>query len=551
MINLALAFLASGGAFPPQMPCAEPVPVYESGVQTELVCPDDLGTEWTLLDLSDRFAPSVFGEAAGGSPYRETFLALAARSDQYLELFGILPTVSVVLGRLFDEERHRCHDHIDGQSLLDYPGPLLPDNATAAAARGDPARDEAIRVLQDHLACDGLLRAVDGRFGPLTGEALALYRQRHMIPTSHGVDAAMAAVLLTRSWELEFRALLRVLRERVVHATGLIEDGSARGEWGTVLGRYLDAPAFRDLAGHAPLANGAPDAVAAATEAAARALGWTGAEAVGAFFADRSPEAVGDVRVVVRLPPAPAYHGSEMALRAEIDRGDVWYDYPPEAARPIERYPVLTLYAQTADGEVALVRWPTTIGGWQREQRAGGDVVMRYKGSTPGDFVWTDVVGAPAWFPPPTTPDRELVRRAGNRWVVRLETLAPGYRSAYGLVLIVHRTAGDLEETGVRTHGSVSYRSIPGSGSHGCHRLHNHLALRLGAFLLAHRRHRRHGNIQEEYERVVRWGGIHRIHLTTRGYRFELEDPVPVRVLEGRVRGKRKSPYARAFPAPR
>jgi len=146
---------------------------------------------------------------------------------------------------------------------------------------------------------------------------------------------------------------------------------------------------------------------------------------------------------------------------------------------------------------------------------------------------------------------RELVRRAGNRWVVRIETLAPGYRSAYGLVLIVHRTPGHLEDTGVRTHGSASYRSIPASASHGCHRLHNHPALRLGAFLLAHRRYRRQGNTRRSTSGWSGGAGSIGSNQTTRGYRFELEDPVPVRVLEGRVRGKRKSPYTRAFPAPR
>ena len=56
------------------------------------------------------------------------------------------------------------------------------------------------------------------------------------------------AVLLGDSREHDFRLLLRVLRERIVDATGLLEDGSAVGVQGQVQGRVLDSPEFQPLA---------------------------------------------------------------------------------------------------------------------------------------------------------------------------------------------------------------------------------------------------------------------------------------------------------------
>jgi hypothetical protein len=336
----------------------------------------------------------------------------------------------------------------------------------------------------------------------------------------------------------------------VVDATGLLEDGSARGERGLVLGRPIDSASLLDTAGHPPLERGAPDLVSPAVEAAARALGWI--DAASAQAGIEAMRRAGVETAHVPLPPLPRYHGPAMELRAEIDRGDVWYDDPLDArgrrrAQPRERRPVLTLYAADGAGEVALVRWPTTIGTWQREKR-GGRVVRRYKGSPTGRFLWREVFAAPAWFPPPSTPDQELVRRGSDgRWVAREDTIGPGHLSAYGLVMIVHRSlAGG--DTNVRTHGTVSYLSIAeGSASHGCHRLLSVQALRLAGFLLAHRPHTVRGEVREAYARQVRWGGRRfTIRRGARGYLRVLDPPVPVEVLEGRIRGHARRPIRRA-----
>src|SRR6185436_14887954 len=205
--------------------------------------------------------------------------------------------------------------------------------------------------------------------------------------------------------ELDFHALLRALRERVVDATGLVEDGSAGNAWGTVLGRDLDANEMHGLAAHQPpLPNAAPDLISPATEAAARALDWTTPAAAHDYFAHVAAADRRELHVAVALPDAPSWHSAEMDLRAEIDRNDVWYDYPyggcgQAHTQRVERRPTLVVYARDGDHEVALIRWPTTIGGWKPERTSTGRVAMRYKGSEPGQRVWRQLVATPTWMP--------------------------------------------------------------------------------------------------------------------------------------------------------
>ncbi|HLU66110.1 MAG TPA: L,D-transpeptidase [Kofleriaceae bacterium] len=549
----------------PPAPCLKPVPVYAGGQAAGAVCPEDaprLGL--TLVDLSDEFVPRVLrGEPGRAIDHAGTYRALAgedwsrapagARRDRFFELWGVFPTFGVLQERLADDERHHCHEGVDDARLARFAEALARDQLTPKAVRDRPERRAAIGALQEHLVCDGLLAAgsADRIFGRDTEKALDAYRRRHMVAAGGALTPEGKGLLLGDSREHDFRALLRALRERVVDATGLIEDGSARAEWELVLGRALDSPTLRDTAGHPPLENGAPDLVSPAVEAAARALGWLDPASARASLA--AIRRAGVATVALPLPPVPRYHGPAMELRAEIDRGDVWYEYPFDARgdkrpQPRERRPVLTLYARDGEREVALVRWPTTIGTWQRERRRDGEVVMRYKGSLAGEFLWREIVAAPAWFAPPGIPDMELVRREGRRWVVQQDAIGPGYRSAYGLVMIIHRTAGGADTT-IRTHGTGSYLSIPeGAASHGCHRLMSHHALRLAGFLLAHRPFEVRGELRARYEREVRWAGKRfTIRRRSRGYARVLDPPVPVEVLPGRIRGRDRRPIQRSY----
>jgi hypothetical protein len=556
-------------------PCT-PIPVYDSGRPAGTVCAERPGAEVTVVDLRDDWAPRLFSETAEAlQTYRATFIALAnerpgpsrewdmARRDRHYELFGISPSLGVVRARLLDEARHACDARIDDQPLRAVTRTLAPGAAGASAA-SRAAFAAAADVVQDHLRCSRLLAATAraGEIDEPTREALAVYQRQHMIPSPAVVDAETREALLAGSAELDFRTLLRVLRERVVDATGLLEDGSALNAWEPVLGRFIDSPEYRRAMRPQPLAGGAPDLVARATEAAAHALGWTSFEAARRALSEGVPP-----RIAVHLPPVPDYHRtSTLQLRAEVDRGDVWTEYPLDGAgrprpSPVHNRPTLVVYAQTATGEVPLVRWPTTIGAWQKEKLADGSVVLRYKASPVGRRYWRDLVAAPAWFPPPTTPDEELVRRRPDgRWAINDDAIGPGYRSAYGLMALLHfREVGvsggatTLADVEIRTHGSGNYRSILRGSSHGCHRLFNHLAIRLGSFLLAHHAFTRHGPIQESYARTLSWKG-RTLHLRVegRGYRYELEPPVAVDVLPGRpVRSSRRNTRpAPAGPSP-
>ncbi|HEU4383998.1 MAG TPA: hypothetical protein VFR85_10930 [Anaeromyxobacteraceae bacterium] len=539
--------------------CGDPIPMFDSGQEVGYVCPADarrLGL--AVVDLSDDWVPFAFRDPGDSQqvrqPYRATYVALAneefppgaegdrARRDAFLELYGIFPSIRVLSARLLDEERHACHGAIDLGPIRTVAGSPQPSTATPT-----PSLRAALEALERRLACEGLLPA-SSRRAPRwrLQEALEAYQRKHMIVSRGRLDGETRRALARDSRELDFRALLRSLRARVIDATGLIEDGTALGARGTILTRQVDGDDFYPD-GDEGLEGGAPDLVSPATEAAAQALGWTDPLAAAEFFRRRGPDATRRLSVALRLPPAPPYHAQHMHLRVEIDRGEVWYELPRWRPGTPQR-PALTLYAETPGGEeIALLRWPTTIGGWKREVGPSGRVGLRYKNSEVGKRVWRDLVVSPAWLPPPRTPARALVRRGqGPRaWLPDTDLLGPGYASAYGLVMLVHhrpvegRNGTVFHQNGIRTHGSVNYHSITNGDSHGCHRLFNHAAVQLASFLLQHRRHVRHGLQDRPFTHEFTWRGIKVRHpIPHRGYRFELTPPVEVEVLPGTVRGR-------------
>ncbi|HZY05658.1 MAG TPA: hypothetical protein VFF02_19385 [Anaeromyxobacteraceae bacterium] len=548
--------------------------MFDSGREVGYVCAADarrLGL--AVVDLSDDWVPFALRDSGDSEhlrqPYRATYVALAneefppgaegerARRDAFLELYGIFPSIRVLSARLLDEERHACHAAVDQAPIQAVAGNPRPSTATLT-----PSLRAALKALERRLACERLLPA-SARRAPRwrLQEALEAYQRKHMI-VSHGLlDAETRRALVRDSRELDFRALLRSLRARVIDATGLIEDGTALGARGTILTRQIDGDAFYPDGSEA-LDEGAPDLVSPATEAAAQALGWTDPLAAAEFFRRRGPSATRRLSVALRLPPAPPYHAEHMELRVEIDRGDVWYELPRwRSGTPLR--PVLTVYAATRGGEeVALLRWPTTIGGWKKEVGRSGRIGLRYKNSEVGRRVWRDLVVSPAWLPPPETPARALVRRGDGpkRWLPDTDLLGPGYASAYGLVMLVHHRPVDardgtvFHQNGIRTHGSVNYQSITNGDSHGCHRLFNHAAVQLASFLLQHRRHVRHGVLDRPFTHEFTWRGIKVRHpIAHRGYRFELTPPVEVEVLPGIVRGKLRRVPLRlvSWPRPR
>ncbi|MEJ7599476.1 MAG: hypothetical protein WKG01_16330 [Kofleriaceae bacterium] len=304
---------------------------------------------------------------------------------------------------------------------------------------------------------------------------------------------------------------------------------------------------MRAARGHQkPLPGAAPDLVSAATDAAARQLGWTDPAAAAAFLV-RHP---GGVRVALVLPALPAYHGKHMQLSAEIDRGDVWYDNVP-TPRFAWRRPMLVVYAEDHGSRRPLVRWPTTIGGWS-DVRIGGRVVQRWKESDVGPRMWRELYAAPTWLPPSSTPDKDLVKWvSAGRWELKRSIMGPGPQAAFGMVLLKHQrqVRSTWVDNGIGTHGSAVVTSIVNGTSHGCHRLYNQLAVRLASFLLQHRNHVVKGQQKELYRRTIQLMGTHHARVDTRGFLYELTPPVPIEVLPGTIRSQRKIPPLGSAPA--
>jgi hypothetical protein len=172
--------------------------------------------------------------------------------------------------------------------------------------------------------------------------------------------------------------------------------------------------------------------------------------------------------------------------------------------------------------------------------------------------VWRKVVATPAWLPPESTPDEDLIRREGKERVLHTDVVGPGFASAYGLVMMPLEIEWKPPEgepsyvdKGIRVHGSVGYRSILKGYSHGCHRLFNHLAIRLSSFLIDHREHVTEGRLAVAYERKVQLEEREEtLRLDQRGFGYELVPPVPVQVLKGRIKGQPKRAIQTPMPLP-
>lgn len=602
------------------------IPVFVDGRQEGMVTRQEAERRGlTVIDLGDDWTPVVFAEhpslgAQGRQPYRGTLVNLSNEvtgrggerdaGERYLELYGIFPSFHVLQRRLADERRHACHEAVDNAPIEAMEGSMRPgDNSTRQRAharsvnalrerleeearrRGLGSIDElasdrrqgpqlrrlrqtertvaGVSAVQAHLRCEGYLpsRAEDGVLDAYTGQALRTWQSKNMIiALAARLDEHTRDTLVTSSREIDLISALRSLRERVIAASGLIEDGSASNSWGRVVDRQLDLDdELHWVSRLEPLEGGAPDLISQATDAAARALGWTDPAGARAWLDAHARQRQPHRYVAVRLPPRPAYHGEHMELRVEIDRGDVWYTFPyTDDGRPrgfpVNRRPTFVIYAQHEGRDIPLVRWNTTIGSWQPEVNPQGGVGMRYKESDVGPRVWRDLIASPAWLPPPGTPDDELLLRRGGGWTVHRSITGPGYDSAYGLAMVIHHMVrgdgareSDWVDNGIRSHGSVSYRSILRGYSHGCHRLFNHLAVRMTSFLLQHRRHVVRGRIPANYRRSFSPEGASEpltLEIDTRGFHYELTPPVPVQVLEGNVRGAPSRAPSGFFPLP-
>jgi hypothetical protein len=564
--------------------------VMDAGKEKGTSCASDaLAKGLTIVDLTDTWTPTLFAPTGDQVPsMHDRYLELAAEKgpgeDALAELYGVVPSLAIVRSRLGDESRHACHAAIDPKPILALDRVYTQDDRQTVAQHIawretlDKQRDKldgeklerlakldtehlGLVTMEQELRCEGWLidKDLDGSFTWRTGNALELFQRRNFLMPTEKLDEDTRNALQLDSKELDFRLALRILRERVVDASGIIEDGTAADGPTQILGRDLDPPAMRASRGHTkPMPNGAPDLVGPATEAAAKALGWTDPATTRAWL-DKHP---GGVRVAVQLPPVPAYYAPHMELSAEIDRGDIFYDETPPPFRRIAPHrPTLVLYVDDHGTKRALVRWPTTIGGWADQRLPDGTLVQRWKESDVGPRIWRDIFAGPTWLPPKSTPDKDLVKNLYNgHWALKSEIFGPGPHAAYGMVLIEHLQRIKLkdgterfDDNGIGTHGSASVTSIVNGTSHGCHRLYNQMAVRLGDFLLRHRDHAVRGEQllakEDRYKRIVFHNDqAFKAEVSSRGFLYELTPPVPVNVLKGNILSKRKVPPALSAP---
>jgi hypothetical protein len=566
----------------------------------------DLGDEFAPYPFSvTSSTPPKSVPGRGTSPaqpnsYRRRYLDLANdRVDRdgkklrpgqhnHLELYGIPPSFGVLRRRfLAERDHHACFDAVDREVIRTLDRPIVYKvgrkaarrflkqaqnwegalarllrkhrlaNAAEARARNlgrqvlrahrlTTARLRAIQAVQSRLLCEGVVRRTEplkpGIIDWHHQKAMVRFERKHMIFGWGGLRGTTQAALARTPLENNHRALLRALRERVATSLGILEDGSVPASWPNAA------------------SAGGKDLVGDRAHRLVKALGVETPVQALRFFERRSGDSIAHLAVALRLPPLPDYYGPNMDLRVVIDRGDVYYAFPYDekgkpVAQPKARRPRLSVFVHHRERRLPLVRWATTIGGWRTEVRHGCHY-WKYKNSEVGDRLWKFLVAGPVWIPPPGTPPRSLVAKqwvkGRVKYVPKQWEIGPGYQSAYGLVAALHtrevRRRGQVmdEDGGIRTHGSADYMSILGRHSHGCHRLYNHLAVRLMTFLLRHRRHERMGEQPVKWEFAFRYKDQRiRFSRSHKGYYYRLVPPVPVQVTRGRVLGTARRPIRR------
>jgi hypothetical protein len=555
-------------------------------------------------------------EETAQSPQGKRVIAEAGRAlrlqrePNFLDAYGIPPTFNVLLKRIEDDETRTCYANLDLAGLAAFDGTvtfqgrvqahreyheatgdaawvdkqiakakeaagtttrdrdgwlkfIAADDAKAAArierARRGQVRLRAIQAVQARLVCEGLLSSrskhVEGHFDLATNEALAAWERKNNIFGWGFLGGETLAALQRPPLDLHFDTFRRILMERVADAAGILEDGSVSGG--------AKPATYKDTAG---VQHPVPNLIAEYTDALMAGLGARTPDDMLRIMNAFKTQGIGNMlRVAFPAPKLPPYYSNKMDLSVEIDRGDVWYDFPyDESGKPIAQprvnFPSLTLFVKWNKQRIPLCRWRTTVGSWRSEMRPNGKVYFKYKNSDVGPRVWKDIVAGPVWIPPEGTPAKDLLTRkmlnrdAGSVTAVNTDVMGPGYESAYGLVMAIHhwkRGKNTFYDNQIRTHGSVDYTSIARRFSHGCHRLVNSRAVRLFDFLLRHRAFQRVGNVPLTIRRHLDYEGKqYHYALGTRGYYYELSPPVPVVVTEGRIMGKVKRPIEAYLPKP-
>lgn len=562
-----------------------------------------LADGYTLLSLRDDWTPYLFqpmtDEAGNELPnrYRRIYVGLAndkmdgdgrkleEEEDNYLEVFGIPPAISIIWHRFMDDEAKPCLREIDYAFIARHERVVqrgektgkkyarekaehqkkveralketgAADYAALRAARPDledaldflekgVGEGQVFAEIEKRLECDGHNNA---RFKHKKGEmdqgfrlGLRRFQRKHKIYEHTNLRGETMKMLGRPPVETNFLALKRALTERIIDATAILEDGTHAGDSPpTYVGSDGEEHTVRNL-------------VKEFTDAALIQLGIDTPEKALAFMKRRNLHDFRWMTAGVKFPELPEYYGPNMKFEVVIDRGEVFYDPPWDdkgKKRPQyrKRLPKYSLFTTWRDQRIRLIHWPTTIGGWRAEVAKNGYEYYAYKQSYVGERYMRQIIAGPTWVPPETTPLGSLAKRRSingkTQGVVNYSEMGPSYLSAYGLAAGYFTTKNGADQ-GIRAHGSSDYMSImsPERYSHGCHRLMNHSAIRLYGHILRHRKVTVEGDQPLNHGRQFYWEGeVYNVRLPTRGFKYALDPPIPVTVLEGDIRGSRRSP---------
>ncbi len=563
---------------------------------------------YTIVDLTNDWVPKILTErfdedgALIPNNYRSVFQGLAndridsdgspLRGEElnFLEVFGVPPSLGVIVGRSLDDVSKSCLEDIDydlvgqfefipvtkwdrrrqkrrlkkrakrlakfskehGVVSVEQAHDIDPAIARIMKENAAAAREkEAFLSIEKRMYCDNHVRK---RFRHKKRKrddgfekAVRRFQRKHKLYVWGILEEDTLEALSKDPLALNHEAFLRALRERVIAATGVIEDGTSNV--GDKPIEYLSGDGTRK-----PLRNVVEEYLVAAVAG----LGIKTPDAFKTFIQRHGQEAFESLKVGVIFPKPPEYYSDHMDLSLIVDRGSVWYDFPyndkgRKRNQRRKRLPLMKLMLTYQGETFPLTQWRTTIGGWAEEQSENGYVYLKYKMSDVGKRVIRKIVAAPTWRPPNTTPISTLVKRKwvngkGQR-VVSYNDLGPGYLSAFGIVagyFVIPGKKGRPDwDKGIRAHGSSNYMSIISKKgfSHGCHRLQNDRAIRLYGFLLSRRTHRVSGEMEEAFRRMyLHEDEAYEMYLPSQGFKYELEPPIDVEVLEGKLEGKTEEP---------
>jgi len=573
---------------------------------------------YTEVDFSDGWTPKIFETRMSpeGTPlpnrYRRIFNGLAndetdgdgrplpGDEKNYLEVFGLPPSMGVIRDRFVDDAQSECFKAIDFEkigslSAMTYRNrkkerrhtytlrryrrtlkkalkkAMTDDLEQLKLSRADLAKQIEYVMDADHQAnvlaeiekrldCDQhnhkRYRHKRGQLDTGLRHAVRRFQRKHKIYEHTNLRKTTMKRMAQPPIQTNYLAFERVLEERIFEATGILEDGSVETKRGKPV-------SYKNADGSTSVVRNMKEEF---RNAAQSQLGLDTPQKVLAFFQRWPRSDFSWLRVGVKFPKVPDYYSASMDLKLVIDRGTVWYEFPYNDKGKKRRQrrkimPSVSLVVRHLDQEIPLVKWPTTIGGWRTDQAPNGYVYLKYKGSDVGDRVIRKIISGPTWIPPPSTPFKSLAKRryvAGKRQgVVNYAEMGPGYLSAYGLVagyfVIPGRNGRGDHDRGIRAHGSSDYMSIMSAQrfSHGCHRLMNHHAVRMYGFILSHRSHTVSGDQGMNFHRqFLHNDEVYEMRVPSRGFQYDLDPPLPVSVLEGKIEGKEEEPLEGFFKIP-